>query len=56
MYASDMSNGCNNVNSRSIADLDLAKVPLTEIDPDGVISTAYIFGDNYFELYVNGNL
>jgi hypothetical protein len=49
-----MSNGCNNVNSRSIADVDLATVPLTEIDPDGVIITVYIFADNYFELYVNG--
>jgi hypothetical protein len=52
--ASDMSNGCNNVNSRSIADVNLDKVPLTVIDADGVEITAYIFADNYFELYVNG--
>ncbi|CAK4834060.1 unnamed protein product [Aphanomyces euteiches] len=52
--ASDMSNGCNNVHAQSIADVNLDKVPLTVIDADGVEITAYIFADNYFELYVNG--
>lgn len=24
------------------------------VDPDGEVFTAYIFADNYFEMYVNG--
>jgi hypothetical protein len=27
---------------------------IVEIDPNGELVTAYIFGDNYFELYING--
>jgi hypothetical protein len=52
--ASDIANGCNHVNFKSISDVDLDKVPVIKIDPDGVVITGYIFADNYFELYVNG--
>jgi len=52
--ATDIANGCNHVNLNSISDVDLDKVPVIEIDPDGVVITGYIFADNYFELYVNG--
>ncbi len=36
----------------ALADFD--KSNIIEIDPDGQLITGYIFGDNYFELYVNG--
>ncbi|MDF2670731.1 MAG: hypothetical protein K0R67_3037 [Paenibacillus sp.] len=52
--ASDLSNPCKNVQHKSIAAVDLSKVPVIEIDPDGKLITGYIFADNYFELYING--
>ena len=33
----------------------LSKLKTTVIDPDGVEITGWFFGDNYFELYVNGH-
>lgn len=34
----------------------IANAPTVVIDPDGEVITGYIFADNYFELYVNGQL
>ena len=53
--AADLYNQCSGVRLRRISDLNLKNVPV--IDAGGRESfTAYIFADNYFELYVNGKL
>lgn len=53
--AADLYNECGGATLGSLADLDLASVPL--INAGGTEEfTAYIFADNYFELYVNGEL
>ncbi len=52
--ASDLLNQCTDVQFNSIDELDLDSIPVVEIDEDGEIITGYIFADNYFELYVNG--
>ena len=52
----DLYNECNGKYFASIAEVDTASVPITVIDADGEIITGYIYGDNYFELYVNGKL
>lgn len=55
-FAPDLHNSCNG-NSYSKADEAISKLGLSdivEIDSEGELYTAYIFGDNYFELYVNG--
>jgi hypothetical protein len=49
--AADVFNNCTNVGD--VPD-PLAKLQTVVVDPDGVEITAYVFGDNYFELYVNG--
>ena len=36
--------------------IDLSAVPVKTIDADGETITAYFFGDNYAELYINGQL
>jgi hypothetical protein len=52
----DLFNQCSGVTPANIAAVNLAAVPTTVIDPTGTVITAYIFGDNYFELYINGVL
>lgn len=52
----DLFNECNSKSPSSIAQVDTAKIPTTIIDSDGEIITGFIYGDNYFELYVNGKL
>lgn len=55
-FASDLHNSCNG-NTSANAQEALAKLDgsdIMEIDADGSLFTAYIFGDNYFEMYVNG--
>ncbi len=53
--AADLYNACNGTLRRRLSDLDLATLPV--IDAGGRETfTAYIFADNYFELYVNGRL
>ena len=47
--AADLFNPCAG-NSTS----DTSNIETVVIDPDGVLITAYIHADNYFELYVNG--
>lgn len=54
-FAADLFNECGGTELRSLAELELASVPL--MDAGGTEEfTAYIFADNYFELYVNGTL
>ncbi|MDP2495303.1 hypothetical protein Q8W25_14835 [Shimia thalassica] len=53
--ATDLYNECTGVTPEGMADIDLSVVPI--IDAGGHEEfTAYIFADNYFELYVNGRL
>lgn len=47
--APDLYNPCVSQNTA-----DTSKLETFVIDPDGVVITAYIHADNYFELYVNG--
>jgi len=54
--AADLYNECGGTMLASSAELDLEAIPITEIDADGEVITAYIFADNYFELYVAGTL
>ncbi|MCL5127709.1 hypothetical protein [Algibacter sp. L4_22] len=55
-FASDLFNPCTKVEYTS-ADEALAALDGTdiiEVDADGEIVTAYVFADNYFEMYING--
>ena len=53
--AADLYNECNGVTPSSTAEADIDSVPV--IDAGGSEEfTAYLFGDNYFELYANGQL
>lgn len=53
--ASDLYNQCGGTKLKSLSELDLNSVPI--MDAGGTEEfTAYIFADNYFELYVNGKL
>lgn len=55
-FASDLYNSCIGANYNSVADAlaELDGSDIVEIDADGEVITAYIFADNYFELYING--
>lgn len=53
--AADLYNQCSGVRLRQLSDLDLGRVPVIDAG-GGETFTAYIFADNYFELYVNGKL
>ena len=55
-FASDLYNPCTKVEFGS-ADEALKALDgsdIVEIDADGEITTAYVFADNYFEMYING--
>ncbi|WP_339836957.1 hypothetical protein [uncultured Maribacter sp.] len=55
-FASDLFNPCTKVEYKN-ADEALAALDGTdiiEVDADGEIITAYVFADNYFEMYING--
>ena len=54
--AVDLYEECANITPESIADVDENSVPVAVIDADGEEITGYIFADNYFELYINGQL
>lgn len=54
--AMDLYEECANITPKSIADVDEASVPVAVVDADGEEITGYIFADNYFELYINGQL
>lgn len=53
--AADLYNECGGTKLRSFAELDVTDVPLMDAGGSEEF-TAYIFADNYFELYVNGKL
>lgn len=55
-FATDLFNPCNGNELRNSGQLDLDSVPIVDVDADGDVVTAYIFADNYFELYVNETL
>ena len=55
-FASDLYNPCNNVTPTSLATANLSGVPTTIIDAGGEVITAYIFSDNFFEMYIDGVL
>lgn len=52
----DLYNRCTGVTPRNISEVDIDRVPVTEIDSDGEVISGLIFADNYFELFVNGKL
>jgi hypothetical protein len=55
-FSSDLNNACNGNNYANVA-AALAALNGTDIvtvDADGEVITAYIFADNYFEMYING--
>jgi hypothetical protein len=52
----DLYNECVGKATTSIASADTSKAPITVIDADGEIITGFLYGDNYYELYVNGKL
>lgn len=54
-FASDLYNECGGETLGSSAEIDLDSVPLMDAGGSEEF-TAYIFADNYFELYVNGTL
>ncbi|MEP2237787.1 MAG: hypothetical protein ABJI22_05465 [Maribacter sp.] len=55
-FASDLFNPCTKVEyataDEAIAALD--GTDIIEVDADGEVITAFIFADNYFEMYING--
>ena len=53
--AADLYNEANGVTPAGLAEVDLNKVPVIDAGGDEIF-TAYVFGDNYFEFYVNGKL
>jgi hypothetical protein len=55
-FASDLYNPCTRVEHKSVNDAltALDGTDIIEIDADGEIVTAFVFADNYFEMYVNG--
>ncbi|MEH6452676.1 MAG: hypothetical protein V7782_06495 [Psychromonas sp.] len=55
-FVNNLYDECSEVTPKSLSDVDISTVPIIEIDPDGEVITGYIFADNYFEMYINGNL
>jgi hypothetical protein len=53
--ATDLFNECGGTELRALSELNLADVPVMDAGGSEEF-TAYIFADNYFELYVNGAL
>lgn len=54
-HATDLFNECGGKELGSLSELDLKSVPLMDAGGSEEF-VAYIFADNYFELYVNGKL
>jgi len=55
-FLPDLYNQCSGVTPSNISAVNLATIPTVVIDPSGTTITGYIFGDNYYELYINGVL
>ena len=55
LHAADLYNACAGFEPGSLSDVDISGIEV--IDAGGTEEfTAYIFADNYFELYINGQL
>jgi len=56
LFASDLYNDCNGNSYENVEEAisKLNSLNIVEIDKDGELFSAYIFADNYFEIYVNG--
>lgn len=54
--AIDLYEECANITPKNIEGVDVDSIPVAVIDEDGEEITGYIFADNYFELYINGQL
>lgn len=54
--AADLYNECNRVTPPNAAAVSDRDVPIVEIDRDGEVITGYIVADNYYEMWVNGQL
>ncbi len=52
----DLYNECAKITPASISQIDTSKAPIIEVDIDGEIISGFLYGDNYYELYVNGKL
>lgn len=52
----DLFNECAKITPGSIGQIDTSKAPIIEIDADGEVISGFLYGDNYYELYVNGKL
>ena len=52
----DLYNECVGKTPTTINVADTAKAPVIVIDNDGEIISGFLYGDNFFELYVNGKL
>ena len=55
-YLSDLYNQCSGFIPTGINGVNLNSIPVTTVNQGGDTITAYILGDNYFELYINGAL
>lgn len=55
-FASDLHNSCNGNTYQNTEEAisKLSKSAIVKIDQEGELFTAYVFADNYFEMYVNG--
>jgi hypothetical protein len=49
----DLYNSCNGITPANLSAVNLSSIPIIEIDPQCDTITAYLFCDNYFELYIN---
>lgn len=54
--ATDLFNECNDVTLAGQEELDINSIPIVTVDEEGDVFTAYFFGDNYAEIYINGKL
>jgi len=52
----DLYNECAKITPGSVSQIDTSKAPIIEVDADGEIISGFLYGDNYYELYVNGKL
>lgn len=52
----DLYNECNGKTPSNITLADTSNAPIIVIDEDGEVISGFLYGDNYFELYVNGKL
>ncbi len=55
-FASDLHNSCTGKTFANVSAAlnSLDGTDIITVDPDGEVITAFIFADNYFEMYVNG--